>query len=78
MPTAALSAEAFPRVQQRFGEIMKALAELLTTLASTEGGCLLEQQLERAPVEAAARDAGGKSAGASGARAGGALSGRSW
>ena len=71
IPTAALSAEAFPRVQQRFGEIMKALAELLTTLASTEGGCLLEQQLERAPVEAAARDAGGKSAGASGARAGG-------
>jgi len=69
-PAAALSAEAFPGVQRRFGEIMKALAVLLTTLASTDGGCLLEQQMERAPVEAMPRGEGGDDAGASGARAG--------
>ena len=34
-------------VQRRFGAVMEAHAELLATLAGTEGGCLLELQLER-------------------------------
>ena len=71
-PASSLSAAAFPGVQRRFGEIMKALAELLSTLAGTEGGCLLEQQLERAPIGTASppRGEGGGDAQASDARGG--------